>query len=165
LQLDLEHRGAQPRYCLYGRVLDYQSDYLYDVCYQQRRFLITAGIVHLPHARAAILAAGDEPMKCTTADNLRAEHLETVVQVRQALAENVRWATAIFRQSPRQQLPMHGHSIALYYLWLTGDMMIHHRGLRAHDAAAAPPELDYTAPVEQPKPTLRKPSLLDWRFG
>ena len=166
---------------LYGRVLDYQPDYLYDVCYQQRRFFDYGGALflypmrELPYWRVA-MSRDDVYSRWVT---FRREHPETVAQVRQALAENGPLGNRDFTGNHRvnSYRGSKDTSIALYYLWLTGEAMIHHRDgfERVYDlhSRVAPAELDYTAPVDEAEAYFARKTigfvglarLVGWRAG
>ena len=121
--------------------------------------LITAAqFVHVPHARTALLASAHAPARRTRTLGSRtslANMRRLLDYLRDELRTNGPRGNRDFKGAP-----VSGHyrgrkdtSIALYYLWLTGEVMIHHRqGFdRYYDLRerVAPPEFDYAASEQE----------------
>lgn len=139
---------------LWGRVLDYRPEHLYQVAYDERRFFDYGGslfmvpMADLPHWRLHMRRRGESGR---WGPDFAREHARTLDYLRDELRMNGPRGNRDFKGAP-----VSGHyrgrkdtSIALYYLWLTGETMIHHReGFdRYYDLRerVAPPEFDYAA--------------------
>jgi len=142
---------------LWGRVDAYAPADLDTLMYGQRRFFDYGGVLrirpmaHLPYWRLHMARRRDEPRWAA----FRAENGPLIRDV----------VREIERGGPRGNRDFTGTAsvsnyrggkdttIALYYLWLTGELMIHHRrGFdRVYDLRerVAPPEHDRVAPVEE----------------
>jgi len=138
---------------LYGRVIDYSPNHLDELCYQQRRFFDYGGslfvypIHELPYWRHHMQRHEnfDRWVK------FQQEHPDTVASVRQALHEKGPLGNRDLRGN-RKLNSYRGTkdtSVALYYLWLVGEAMVHHRQnfQRIYDlrSRVAPPEFDFQA--------------------
>jgi uncharacterized protein YcaQ len=155
LQLDpLNVIARSQDIALWGRVLDYRPEFLYQAAYDQRRFFDYGGSLYmypmseLPHWRLHMRRRGE--FGRWGPDFVR-QHGSTLDYLREELRANGPRGNRDF-----QGAPVSGHyrgrkdtAIALYYLWLTGEIMIHHRrGFdRYYDLREriAPPEYDYAA--------------------
>ncbi|MCI0399309.1 MAG: winged helix DNA-binding domain-containing protein [Chloroflexi bacterium] len=142
---------------LWGRVIDYRPEYLDQLLYQDRAFFDYGGglfiypMSELPFWRV--------PMRHRESDKRWAEFAAS----HPALLEEVR--AELRQRGPLGNRDFAGHqrvdsyrgrkdsSLALYYLWLTGELMIHHReGFeRVYDFRdhVAPPALNYAATLEE----------------
>lgn len=155
LQLDPLNVVARSQdIALWGRVLDYRPEYLYQAAYDERRFFDYGGslfmypISELPYWRLHMRRRGE---RGRWGPDFAREHAQTLDYLREELRTNGPSGNRDFKGAP-----VSGHyrgrkdtSIALYYLWLTGEVMIHHRqGFdRYYDLRerVAPPEFNYAA--------------------
>ncbi len=155
LQLDPLNVVARSQdIALWGRVLDYRPEYLYQVAYDERRFFDYGGSLfmhpmsELPYWRLHMHRRGESGR--WGADFAR-EHAKTLDYLREELRTNGPRGNRDFKGAPvsGNYRGRKDTSIALYYLWLTGETMIHHRqGFdRYYDLRerVAPPEFDYAA--------------------
>ena len=116
---------------LWGRVLDYQPEYLYQTAYEEREFFDYGGglfmypMAELPYWRPAM-----ERMRAHRRwGGFTSEHPEVIGQVLQALRERGPLGNRDFEGNKRV-VSYRGRkdtALALFALWLTGDVMIHHR--------------------------------------
>jgi uncharacterized protein len=138
---------------LHSRVLDYRPYDLEDLMYVQREFFDYGGLVRilpmdeLPYVRRSMAQVPHSRRWRSYED----EHAALLTQVRGRLESDGPLAArdfpgvgsrGTFRSSKET-------SVALYYLWLTGELMTHRRRnferVYAPRADIAPPELDYVA--------------------
>ena len=123
---------------LYGRVLDYRPDQLQSLLYEDRVCIETGGAVRvypmeeLPYWRVVMGRKQQEARQVQFAQ----EHAEAVEMVRQAIASRGPLSAADFKDSPARKDAPAGKGTfrsgkvanqALYYLWLTGEILTHHR--------------------------------------
>ena len=156
LQLDpLNVIARSQDIALYGRVLDYHPEHLYQVAYKERAFFDYGGslylypIAELPYWRLHMQRAREwKRLKA-----FRKEHPETLKQVKDALRVNGPMANRDFKGNKRIANNYRGRkdtAVALYSLWITGEVMIHHRNGfdRVYDLTerVAPAEFNYSAP-------------------
>lgn len=154
LQLDpLNVVARSHEIALYGRVLDYRPEHLDELCYTQRRFFDYGGalfvypIHELPYWRLAMQRDDQFPRWV----KFQQDHPDTVTAVRQALQENGPLGNRDFKGNHKMNSYRGSKdtSVCLYYLWLIGEIMIHHREnfQRIYDlrSRVAPPELDHIA--------------------
>ncbi len=138
---------------LHSRVLDYRSEYLYQVAYRDRQFFDYGGwlamypMSELPYFRVHMERRAHE------------KRVEDFVLSNPELFEQVR--AELRRRGPLGNRSLDGNrvgwnyrgrkdtSLALFDMWLSGELMIHHReGFeRIYDFREniAPPEFDYVA--------------------
>jgi len=143
---------------LWGRVLDYRPEFLYHAAYDERRFFDYGGSLFmvpmsaLPYWRLHMRRRGESGH---WGPDFAREHARTLDYLRDELRMNGPRGNRDFKG-----VPVSGNyrgrkdtSIALYYLWLTGETMIHHReGFdRYYDLRerVAPPEFNYAASDEE----------------
>ncbi len=116
---------------LWGRVLDYQPDYLYQAAYEKRQFFDYGGglfmypMSELPYWRPAMERMRDYGRWGTFCR----DHAEVVAQVLAALHERGPLGNRDFEGNQRV-VSYRGRkdtALALFALWLSGDIMIHHR--------------------------------------
>jgi uncharacterized protein YcaQ len=139
---------------MWGRVFDYRPEYLYQVAYDERRFFDYGGslFVHpmseLPYWRLHMRRRGEDGR---WGPDFARQHAKTLDYLREELRMNGPRGNRDFKGAPvsGNYRGRKDTSIALYYLWLTGETMIHHRegfdryyDLREH---VAPPEYNYAA--------------------
>ncbi len=141
---------------LYGRVLDYRPDDLYTVAYQERAFFDYGGwlclypMPELPYWR---LHMQNKQQKEYWRDQA-AVHAQALDEVRRELAERGPLGNRDFSGSRRvnSYRGRKDTALALYYLWITGEVMIHHRDgferVYDFDHRVAPPEHLAPAPQE-----------------
>jgi uncharacterized protein len=155
LQLDpLNVIARSQDIALWGRVLDYRPEFLYQVAYEERRFFDYGGSLffypmsELPYWRLHMRRRGEYGR---WGPDFAREHAATLDYLREELRTNGPRGNRDFKGAPvsGNYRGRKDTSIALYYLWLTGEIMIHHRqGFdRYYDLRerVAPPEYDYAA--------------------
>ena len=135
LQLDpLQIIARSQDITLHSRVLDYTSGTWEDVTYQQRKFfdwggwLAVRAMEELPYWRAVMRRERENNARLRA---IASDHAEAIVEMRAILHErgivgnrDFAMATRIRTQSYRGRKDS---ALALYYLWLTGEVMTHHR--------------------------------------
>lgn len=159
LQLDpLNVIARSQDIALHGRVLDYRPEHLYQVAYEERGFFDYGGSLYLypmselPYWRLHMQRAREwRRLKA-----FREEHTETLKQVKDALRFNGPMGNRDFKGNKRIANNYRGRkdtAVALYSLWITGEVMIHHRDgfHRVYDLIerVAPAEFNYSAPEEE----------------
>jgi hypothetical protein len=143
---------------LHSRVLDYKPDYLYEVAYKKRQFFDYGGwlamypMSDLPYFRVHMAKrAQDEYVKYFVADHQKVlEHVRAELRSRGPLGNRgfngQRLETRSYRGGKET-------SVALFDMWLAGELMIHHReGFeRVYDFREniAPKEFDYVASEQE----------------
>jgi hypothetical protein len=155
LQLDpLNVIARSQDIALWGRVLDYRPELLYQVAYEERRFFDYGGSLYmypmhkLPYWRLHMRHRGESGR---WGPDFVLQHAATLDYLRDELRTNGPRGNRDFKGAPisGNYRGRKDTSIALYYLWLTGETMIHHRlGFdRYYDLREriAPPEYDYAA--------------------
>jgi uncharacterized protein YcaQ len=139
---------------LHSRVLDYKPEYLYDVAYKERQFFDYGGwlamypMSDLPYFRYQMeKRAGNDYVKYFVP-----EHQQVLEQVRAELRARGPLGNRGFNGQRLVQQSYRGRketSVAMFDLWLSGELMIHHReGFeRVYDFREniAPKEFDYVA--------------------
>ncbi len=159
LQLDPLNVVARSQdIALWGRVLDYRPEHLYQVAYEERSFfdygasLYMYPMPELPYWRLHMHRRGEHGR---WGPEFAHKHADLLDYLRDELRTNGPRGNRDFKG-----VPVSGNyrgrkdtSIALYYLWLTGEIMIHHRrGFdRYYDLRerVAPPEFDYAASEQE----------------
>jgi hypothetical protein len=119
---------------LHSRVLGYLPGLWEDVTYQQRKFFDWGGWLavrpmdELPHWRVVMRR------ECTHNARLHSiahEHAEAIVEMRAILHERGAVSNRDFKMATRTRTQSYrgrkDSAVALYYLWLTGEVMTHHR--------------------------------------
>jgi uncharacterized protein YcaQ len=159
LQLDPLNAVARSQdIALCGRVLDYHSKYLYQVAYDERGFFDYGGTLflypmsELPYWRLHMKGKTEHDRW----KNFAVEHPKAMKQVREALQVNGPMGNRDFKGNQKFKNNYRGKkdtSVALYTLWITGEVMTHHReGFnRIYDLTerVAPAEFNYAAPEEE----------------
>ncbi len=143
---------------LWGRVDGYRPEHLTDLMYVQRRFFDFGGalfvypMAELPYWRTYMRRAQGQGRVGRFAQ----EHPEVLEEVLAAIRERGPMSPRDFAGNQRVVGNYRGTkdtSIALYNLWITGKLMIHHRegAVRYYDLREriAPPELDYAVPEHE----------------
>lgn len=139
---------------LHSRVLEYKPEYLYQVAYQERQFFDYGGwlamypISDLPYFRYHMeKRMRDEYVKCFVPEYQKVlEHVRQELRSRGPLGNRDFDGKRLAQQSYRGRKET---SVALFDMWLSGELMIHHReGFeRVYDFREniAPKEFDYVA--------------------
>lgn len=155
LQLDpLQIIARSHDIALYSRVLDYTPGMWEELAYQQRKFFDWGGwlavrpMSELPHWRVAMRRERErnERMQAIARD-----HAAAIAEMRAALRERGTVSNRDFAMATRTRTESYrgrkDSALALYYLWLTGEVMTHHRDrferVYALTEQVAPPELIY----------------------
>jgi uncharacterized protein len=143
---------------LHSRVLDYKPEYLYQLAYQDRQFFDYGGWL-------AMYPMSDLPyFRYHMERRLRDDYVKRFVPEHQSVLEHVR--AELRERGPLgnrdfngKRLAQHSYrgrketSVALFDMWLCGELMIHHReGFeRVYDVREniAPSEFDYVADEEE----------------
>jgi uncharacterized protein YcaQ len=116
---------------LWGRVLDYQPDHLHTVMYRDRAFfdygshLRIYPMPELPYWRVAMRRKGNDPRWATFAQQNPAllNAVKAELRARGPLGNrDFTGQNRVISYRGRKD-----SALALYYLWLTGELMIHHR--------------------------------------
>lgn len=133
LQLDpLNVIARSQDIAMFGRVLDYRPADLATVAYERRKFFDFGGTLFLypmdevPYWRLYMQRARQWRRQKAFAD----EHPDVLAQVKNDLRENGPMSNRDFKGNKRVANHYRGRkdtAIALYYLWITGEVMIHHR--------------------------------------
>jgi uncharacterized protein YcaQ len=135
LQLDpLQIIARSQDITLYSRVLDYTPGLWEEVTYQQRKFFDWGGwlavrpIDELPYWRVVMRRdAESEPRLLATAR----DHAEAIIEMRAILHERETVSNRDFEMASRIRTQSYrgrkDSALALYYLWMVGEVMTHHR--------------------------------------
>lgn len=132
LQMDpLDVIGRSHDLALWGRVLDYDPKYLDAAMYEERLFFEYGGnlriypMEELPYWRVAMRRKA----KMERWANFSKEHRATLKAVKSALRERGPLGNRDFDGLTRLKnyRGRKESSLALYYLWLAGELMVHHR--------------------------------------
>jgi len=135
LQLDpLQMIARSHDIMLYGRTLDYTPGLWEEVAYRQRQFFDWGGwlavrpLDELPHWRVVM---GRERESEPRLLNIAREHPEAIAEMRTILQERDTVMNRDFKAAKRTRTESYrggkDSSLALYYLWRTGEAMTHHR--------------------------------------
>lgn len=119
---------------LHSRVLDYKPGLWEDATYQQRQFFDWGGWLaarpmdELPYWRVAMRRERDGNERIR---QMGEEHREAIVEMRAILRERDTVSNRDFKMATRQRTESYrgrkDSSLALYYLWRTGEVMTHRR--------------------------------------
>jgi len=119
---------------LHSRVLDYTPGLWEDVAYQQRKFFDWGGwlavrpIEELPHWRVVMRREREHNARLRSTAS---DHAEAIVEMRAILRERGTVSNRDFKMATRTRTQSYrgrkDSALALYYLWLTGEVMTHHR--------------------------------------
>lgn len=157
LQLDPLNIAARSQHIsMYGRVLGYRQEYLHKLAYEKREFFDYGGALHLypipelPYWKLHMRRRGTTGRWSHRFEGEKKAILEEVLE---ALRERGPLGNRDFKGKALEEWSYRGRkesSIALYYLWLTGQVMISHRtGFdRNYDLRSriVPEEWDYEVP-------------------
>ncbi len=119
---------------LHSRVLDYTPGIWENVAYQQRKFFDWGGWLavrpmdELPHWRVVMRREREHNARL---HGIAREHAEAIVEMRAILHERGVVSNRDFKMATRTRTDSYrgrkDSAVALYYLWLTGEVMTHHR--------------------------------------
>src|SRR5688572_28455830 len=135
LQLDpLQIIARSQDITLHSRVLDYKPGMWEKVTYEKRKFFDWGGWLavrpmdELPHWRVVMRREGEQQTRIRA---LGQEHAAAVVEMRSILKERGTVSNRDFEMATRTRTESYrgrkDSALALYYLWLTGEVMTHHR--------------------------------------
>lgn len=119
---------------LYGRVLDYTPGMWEEAAYRQRKFFDWGGwlavrpMEELPHWRVVMRRERDDNARLGA---IAREHADAIAEMRAILRERTVVSNRDFEMAARTRTESYrgrkDSALALYYLWLTGEVMTHHR--------------------------------------
>jgi uncharacterized protein YcaQ len=122
---------------LHSRVLNYQPGMWEDLAYQQRRFFDWGGWLavrpmdELPYWRVIMRRERDGNSGDLRIHRMAAEHADAIDEMRVILRERGTVSNRDFAMATRTRTQHYrgrkDSSLALYYLWRTGEVMTHHR--------------------------------------
>ena len=170
LQLDPLNVVARSQdIALWGRILDYRPEYLYQAAYEQREFFDYGGSLYLyPMAELPYWRPAMERVRHPRGGVFARENPELISQVLQALRERGPLGNRDFDGNARV-VSYRGRkdtALALYSLWLTGEIMIHHRkGFdRYYDLREriAPPAHIHTASEQEAEDYFGRKTIAFW---
>jgi uncharacterized protein YcaQ len=139
LQLDpLQIIARSQDITLYSRVLDYTPGLWEEAAYQERKFfdwggwLATRPMDELPHWRVVMQRERDGGPDCDSRiRKMGQDHAEAIAEMRAILQERGIVSNRDFEMAARTRTQSYrgrkDSSLALYYLWRTGEVMTHHR--------------------------------------
>ena len=173
LQLDpLNIAARSQEIALFGRVLDYRLEYLYQVMYEQRKFFDYGGglfaypIEELPYWRTHMQHRKEQGLRWESYTHPPDELLKFILselRARGPLGNRDFEGKAVERWSYRGRKET---SIALFYLWLIGEVMIANRkGFdRIYDLTerVAPKEFATSAPESEAEEFFGRKAISFW---
>jgi uncharacterized protein YcaQ len=119
---------------LYGRVLEYTPGMWEDLAYQQRKFfdwgawLAVRPMDELPHWRVVMRRERDGNARLRA---IAQDHADAIAEMRDILRERGEVSNRDFEMATRTRTASYrgrkDSALALYYLWITGEVMTHHR--------------------------------------
>src|SRR5579871_2376368 len=119
---------------LYGRVLDYKPGMWEDAAYQQRKFfdwgawLAVRPMEELPYWRVVMRRERDGNARLGA---IARNHADAIAEMRATLRERTVVSNRDFEMATRTRTASYrgrkDSALALYYLWITGEVMTHHR--------------------------------------
>jgi uncharacterized protein YcaQ len=135
LQLDpLQIIARSHDITLHSRVLDYTPGMWEDLAYQQRKFFDWGGWLaarpmdELPHWRVAMRRERDSNARMLS---IARDHADAIIEMRAILRERGTVSNRDFKMATRTRTQSYrgrkDSALALYYLWITGEVMTHHR--------------------------------------
>jgi uncharacterized protein YcaQ len=135
LQLDpLQIIARSQDITLHSRVLDYTPGIWEELAYQQRKFFDWGGWLavrpmdELPHWRVVMRREREGASRML---NIARDHADAIVEMRAILRERGTVSNRDFAMATRTRTESYrgrkDSALALYYLWITGEVMTHHR--------------------------------------
>jgi uncharacterized protein YcaQ len=135
LQLDpLQIIARSQDITLHSRVLDYKPSQWEEVTYQQRKFfdwggwLAVRAMDELPYWRVVMRRERDTNTRLLATAH---DHADAIAEMRTILRERDTVSNRDFAMATRTRTQSYrgrkDSALALYYLWLTGEVMTHHR--------------------------------------
>jgi uncharacterized protein len=135
LQLDpLQIIARSQDIALYSRVLDYAPGLWEALAYEQRKFFDWGGWLavrpmdELPYWRVIMRRERERNMRMR---GIERDHADAIVEMRAILRERGVVSNRDFAMATRTRTESYrgrkDSALALYYLWLTGEVMTHHR--------------------------------------
>ena len=122
---------------LHSRVLDYTPGMWEDLAYKKRKFFDWGGWLavrpmdELPHWRVVMRRERDGEQRWSRMPKMARDHAEAIVEMRAFLRERGTVKNRDFQMSTRTRTESYrgrkDSALALYYLWITGEVMTHHR--------------------------------------
>jgi uncharacterized protein len=122
---------------LHSRVLDYTPGMWEDLAYQQRKFFDWGGWLavrpmdELPHWRVVMRRERDGEERWSRMPQIARDHADAIVEMRAFLRERGTLKNRDFEMATRTRTQSYrgrkDSALALYYLWITGEVMTHHR--------------------------------------
>lgn len=119
---------------LHSRVIDYTPGLWEEAAYQQRQFFDWGGWLavrpmdELPHWRVVMRRERDSNTRMLSTAR---DHADAIVEMRAILHERGTVSNRDFKMATRTRTESYrgrkDSALALYYLWLTGEVMTHHR--------------------------------------
>jgi uncharacterized protein YcaQ len=119
---------------LHSRVLDYTPGMWEAVAYQQRKFFDWGGWLavrpmdELPHWRVVMRRERENASRMLS---IARDHADAIVEMRAILRERGTVSNRDFAMASRTRTQSYrgrkDSALALYYLWITGEVMTHHR--------------------------------------
>jgi uncharacterized protein YcaQ len=138
LQLDpLQIIARSQDITLHSRVLDYMPGMWEDLAYQQRKFFDWGGWLavrpmdELPHWRVVMRRERDGDSGDSRIHQMARDHAGAINEMRTILRERGTVSNRDFEMASRTRTQSYrgrkDSTLALYYLWRTGEVMTHHR--------------------------------------
>ena len=122
---------------LHSRVLDYKPDMWDGLAYQKRKFFDWGGWLavrpmdELPHWRVVMRRERDGEERWSRMPQMARQHADAIVEMRTLLRERGTLKNRDFEMTTRTRTQSYrgrkDSALALYYLWITGEVMTHHR--------------------------------------
>src|SRR5215212_331683 len=122
---------------LHGRVLDYKPGLWEDATYKKRKFFDWGGWLavrpmdELPHWRVVMRRERDGEQRWSRMPRMARDHADAIAEMRALLRERGTVKNRDFQMSTRTRTESYrgrkDSALALYYLWITGEVMTHHR--------------------------------------
>jgi uncharacterized protein len=122
---------------LHSRVLDYTPGMWEGLAYQKRKFFDWGGWLavrpmdELPHWRVVMRRERTGEQRWTRMPTVARDHAEAIVEMRALLRERGTLKNRDFQMATRTRTQNYrgrmDSALALYYLWITGEVMTHHR--------------------------------------
>src|SRR5215211_3456763 len=138
LQLDpLQIIARNQDIMLHSRVLDYAPGMWEKVTYERRKFFDWGGWLavrpmdELPHWRVVMRRERDGEQRWSRMPKMARDHADAIAEMRALLRERGTVRNRDFQMSTRTRTESYrgrkDSALALYYLWITGEVMTHHR--------------------------------------